>query len=340
MSIEQTPLESAIVNRQSTIRSVGFFYHPAFLEHDTGFGHPECPDRLQALLAHLQRTELWPVLSHREPAPAPRPILELVHPRPYVTMIEQVCPDGLTPLDPDTVISPGSWEAATRAVGTVTQAIDAIMAGQLQAAFCAVRPPGHHALSHQAMGFCLFNQVAIGARYAQTRHGLERILIVDWDVHHGNGTQAIFYDDPTVLYFSTHQFPFYPGTGSREEVGAGRGTGFTINVPLPSGSGDVEIIRAFQESLVPRALEFAPQLVLISAGFDAHRDDPMAGLQVTERGYAALTDIVMQIAQRCCAGRIVSVLEGGYHLEALGRSVEAHLRALMAPASSMEVVQG
>ena len=214
-------------------------------------------------------------------------------------------------------------------MGAVTQAVDRIIDDTLDAAFCAVRPPGHHALADRAMGFCLFNNVAIGARYAQQRHALSRILIVDWDVHHGNGTQAIFYDDPSVLYFSTHQYPFYPGTGARAETGRGAGAGFTINVPLPAGAGDAELIRAFQEELLPRALTFKPQLILISAGFDAHRDDPLAGLAVTEAGYAELTRIVRGIAEACCRGRIVSVLEGGYNLLALGRSVEAHLRTLL-----------
>jgi len=179
------------------------------------------------------------------------------------------------------------------------------------------------------MGFCLLNHIAIGARYAQDRHGLSRVLIVDWDVHHGNGTQAIFEDDATVLYFSTHQWPFYPGTGAGEERGRGRGHGFTLNVPLPAGSGDAELVHAFEEELLPAAESFRPELVLISAGFDAHRDDPLAGLQVTESGYRRLTELVAEIARRCCPGRLVSVLEGGYDLHALARSVAAHLRVLV-----------
>jgi len=311
------------------IPKIGFSYHPCFLQHDTGAGHPERPQRLTAILEHLKSTDLWTRLRLIDPQPVERSVLELVHPRPYIELIERACREGPTPLDPDTVVSPGSWEAALRAAGAVIQAIDQVTQGAVAAAFCAVRPPGHHALADRAMGFCLFNNVAIGARYAQARHGLSRTLIVDWDVHHGNGTQAIFYDDPTVLYFSTHQYPFYPGTGAKSESGEGRGAGLTINVPLPAGSGDAELIRAFEEELLPKALEFKPQLVLISAGFDAHRDDPLAGLNATEAGYAKLTELVLEIAQACCPDRIVSVLEGGYHLEALGRSVEAHLRALM-----------
>lgn len=249
-------------------------------------------------------------------------MIELVHPAAYVTAIEHACREGPTALDPDTMASPGSWEAALRAVGAVTGAIDAVMAGQVSAAFCAVRPPGHHALAEDAMGFCLFNNIAIGARYAQQRHQVQRVLIVDWDVHHGNGTEAIFLNDPSVLYFSTHQFPFYPGSG-------GRSQGQAINVPLPEGSGDAELLQAFTQELLPTAAAFKPELVLISAGFDAHRDDPLAGLNVTERGYAQLTALVRKLAEEHCQGRLVSVLEGGYDLMALPRSVEAHLKALL-----------
>lgn len=308
---------------------LGFCFHPAFLGHDAGPGHPERPERLAVILKHLQATDLWKDLRLIEPQPAERAILELVHPQAYIDRINQACRNGPTALDPDTVVSSGSWDAALRAVGAVTQAIDGVVSGRLQSAFCAVRPPGHHALAERAMGFCLFNNVAVGARYAQARHQLERVLIVDWDVHHGNGTQAIFYEDPTVYYFSTHQFPFYPGTGARHEQGTGVGRLSTLNVPLPAGSGDRELLAAFREALHPKALAFRPDLILISAGFDAHRDDPLAGLTVTERGYGELTRLVRAIADTCCGGRLVSVLEGGYNLRALGVSVEAHLRALL-----------
>jgi acetoin utilization deacetylase AcuC-like enzyme len=312
------------------MRRVGFVFHPSFLTHETGVGHPERPQRLQAICDHLQRTGCWQDLVHLEPDRASQETLALTHSTRYINDLERACREGLTPLDPDTVASPGSWEAALRAVGAATLALDQLIGGSLDAAFCAVRPPGHHALADRAMGFCLFNNVAIGARYVQHRHNLSRILIVDWDVHHGNGTQDLFYDDSSVLYFSTHQSPLYPGTGTREQTGDGAGTGLTVNVPLPAGAGDAELIRAFQEELLPKGLEFRPELVLISAGFDAHRDDPLAGLVVTESGYAELTRIVRRIAQECCQGRVVSVLEGGYNLQALGASVEAHLRALLA----------
>lgn len=308
---------------------VGFFSHPAFLQHDTGPGHPERPERLRAILAHLAQTDLWPQLRVIEPEPVSRAILELVHPPSYVRAIEQACRQGPTALDADTIASPGSWEAALRACGSVVQAIDGVMEHRLRGAFCAVRPPGHHALAERAMGFCLFNNIAVGARYALTRRACDRVLIVDWDVHHGNGTQAIFYDEPRALYFSTHQFPWYPGTGAAEETGAGKGRGRTCNVPLPAGSGDAELIQAFEQRLMPIALDFKPQLVLISAGFDAHRDDPLAGLAVTEAGFTRATELICEIATRCCPGRIVSALEGGYDLPALSRSVEAHLRVLL-----------
>ena len=307
----------------------GLWYHPSFLEHDTGDGHPESPDRVRAIIAHLQSTDLWPRLSVMSPDLAELSTIELVHPRRHIDVIRAACEQGPTALDPDTIASPGSWQAAVRAVGAVTGAIDLAFAGRSSGAFCAVRPPGHHAMADRAMGFCLFNNVAIGARYAQRRHGISRVLILDWDVHHGNGTQAIFYDDPSVLYISSHQAPFYPGTGASTETGRGPGEGHTINLPLAPGCGDAEIVDAFERIVRPKALAFRPALVLISAGFDAHRNDPLAHLELTEAGYAALTTIARRIATETCQGRMVSALEGGYDLPALGRSVEAHLRAWM-----------
>ncbi len=225
-------------------------------------------------------------------------------------------------------MSPGSYRAALQAVGGTLAAIDAVMDGRVANAFCAVRPPGHHAEPSRAMGFCLFNNVAVGARYAQQRYGLGRVLILDWDVHHGNGTQAAFYEDPTVLYVSLHQYPWYPGTGSAEEVGTGPGEGYTLNLPMAAGRGNDEYRTAFELRIQPAVREFSPDFVLISAGFDAHRDDPLAMMNVTEAGYRAMTESVKDWASTTAQGRIVSCLEGGYNLTALADSVEAHVRCL------------
>ncbi|MDD4873312.1 MAG: histone deacetylase, partial [Kiritimatiellae bacterium] len=229
----------------------------------------------------------------------------------------------------DTSISEQSYAVAREAAGGVLAAIDAVMTGRIDNAFCAIRPPGHHASKNKAMGFCLFNNVSIAARYLQKQYKLKKILIVDWDVHHGNGTQATFDDDPTVLYFSVHQHPFYPGTGTADEKGKEDAVGTKINVPLPAGSGDEEYQKAFRETLVPAALSFHPDFILISAGFDAYKDDLLGRMKITEEGYGELTRIVMKLADTCCHGRIVSLLEGGYNLDGLAASVEAHIRVLM-----------
>jgi len=232
-------------------------------------------------------------------------------------------------LDPDTAMSPGSLAAAYLAAGGVLAGVDAIMTKQVDHVFCAVRPPGHHAEAGRAMGFCLFNNVAIAARYVQKKYDLTRVLIVDWDVHHGNGTQHSFEDDPSILFFSTHQYPHYPGTGRASERGKGAGEGFTINVPMEAGEGDNEYRAVFHKALVPAADDFRPEFVIISAGFDAHRDDPLANMGLTEEGYADLTGIVAGIAKRHAQRRILSSLEGGYNLRALAASVDAHIRALV-----------
>jgi acetoin utilization deacetylase AcuC-like enzyme len=227
-------------------------------------------------------------------------------------------------------MSPGSLTAAYWAAGGALAAVDAIMNKQVEHVFCAVRPPGHHAEAGHAMGFCLFNNVAIAARYVQKKYGLTRVLIVDWDVHHGNGTQHSFEDDPSVLFFSTHQFPHYPGTGRESERGRGAGEGFTINVPMEAGEGDEEYRAVFRKSLLPAADAFKPEFVIVSAGFDAHKDDPLASMELTEEGYADLTGIVAGIAKRHAEGRILSSLEGGYHLTSLAASVDRHIQALIA----------
>lgn len=308
----------------------GLVYDPQYLEHDMGHGHPESPDRLRAIVARLEQSGLMARLRRLTPRPAEDEWITHVHSPQYVDLLKQRRPtQGRVQLDPDTSMSPGSLPAAYLAAGGALAACDALMRGEVQHAFCAVRPPGHHAEQGRAMGFCLFNNVAIAARYVQKRHGLSRVLIVDWDVHHGNGTQHTFEDDPSLLFFSTHQYPHYPGTGRATEAGRGAGEGLTINVPMTAGEGDEDYIDVFERVLVPAADQFRPELVIISAGFDAHRDDPLANMALTEAGYAALTGIVAAIAARHSQRRILSCLEGGYNLTALAASVEAHVRALL-----------
>ena len=308
----------------------GFVYHPDYLKHDMGAGHPESPERLRAIVARLEQSGVMPRLVRIDPIVAADEWITLVHKPSYVAALKQHAPaTGRVMLDADTSMSPGSLPAAYLAAGGALAAADAIMAGRVDNAFCAVRPPGHHAEHDRAMGFCLFNNVAIAARYFQRKHGLTRVLIVDWDVHHGNGTQHSFYDDPSVLFFSTHQYPHYPGTGRATESGHGKGEGATINVPMEAGEGDEEYLAVFQKVLVPAADAFKPDVVIISAGFDAHRDDPLASMGLTENGYAELTRIVAGIARRHSKGRILSSLEGGYNLQALSASVERHVLALL-----------
>ncbi|MEW6544949.1 MAG: histone deacetylase [Nitrospirota bacterium] len=309
----------------------GFVYHPDYLNHDMGAGHPESPERLRAIVARLEAGGLIGRLTRIKPAPVADEWITLIHEPAYLASLKAKAPSsGRVSLDPDTPICPGSLPAAYLAAGGGLAAADAIMAGQVQNAFCAVRPPGHHAERNRAMGFCLFNNVAIAARYLQRRHGVNRVLIVDWDVHHGNGTQQAFYRDPTVLFFSTHQYPHYPGTGGATERGEGQGEGTTINVPMSAGEGDDGYREIFERVLVPAADAFKPDFVLVSAGFDAHREDPLAGMGLTEDGYGALTKIVLDIARRHSQGRVLSCLEGGYNLAALSASVERHLLTMLA----------
>lgn len=307
-----------------------FVYHPAYLDHEMGAGHPESPKRLTAIVNRLTSTGMLDRLTSIEPGPALDDSILQVHAASYLDALKTHSPvSGRVSLDPDTSMSPGTLAAAYLAAGGALAGVDAIMAGRVDHAFCAVRPPGHHAEHDRAMGFCFFNNVAIAARHVQRRHGVQRVLIVDWDVHHGNGTQHCFYDDCTVLFFSTHQYPHYPGTGRATERGRGEAEGLTINVPLSSGEGDEDYAEIFRQVLVPAADAFKPNFVIISAGFDAHRDDPLASMGLTEAGYAALTTIVAEIAGRHCEGRILSCLEGGYNLTALAASVESHLSALV-----------
>ena len=308
----------------------GLVYHPAYLEHDMGAGHPESPHRLRAIMQRLEQSGTMARLTRIEPRKAEDEWITQVHTPSYVASLKRHAPlSGRVSLDPDTSMSPGSLTAAYLAAGGVLAGVDAIMAGQVDHVFCAVRPPGHHAEAGRAMGFCLFNNVAIAVRYVQKQYGLSRVLIVDWDVHHGNGTQHSFEDDPSVLFFSTHQYPHYPGTGREDERGQGAGEGFTINVPMEAGEDDEAYHAIFLKALVPAADAFKPEFVIISAGFDAHKDDPLASMGLTEAGYADLTGIVVGIATRHAKGRILSSLEGGYNLAALAASVDAHINTLV-----------
>jgi acetoin utilization deacetylase AcuC-like enzyme len=320
-----------------TATATGFVFDPVYLEHKTGPGFPERPQRVEAIVKRLKEKGLLAKMESLAPLRDPLEWITAVHAPAYVERVRKACAacgDGVEHLDSgDCPISARSYDAALAAAGAPLAAVDAVMAGRIRNAFCAVRPPGHHALKDRAMGFCLFNNVAIAARYIQKKHGLAKVLIADWDVHHGNGTQAAFYDDPTVFYFSTHRSPFYPGSGDASERGTGKGEGTTLNVCLRAGDGDAEIRKAFEEKLKPAALAFKPDFILVSAGFDAHRDDPLGGLAVTAEGYAAITRIVREIAETNCRGRLVTLLEGGYDLDALADSAEAHVRVLMEPSA-------
>jgi acetoin utilization deacetylase AcuC-like enzyme/formylglycine-generating enzyme required for sulfatase activity len=308
----------------------GLIYDETYLKHQTTIGHPESPERLTAIVERLKADGLHAKLVHLKAAPVEEKWLRTIHTPQYIERAKRSCAEGERFLDSaDVPISAESHEAAAMAAGGVMAAVDAVVKGDVANAFCAVRPPGHHALKDKAMGFCIFNNVAIGTRYVQEKYDLAKVLIVDWDVHHGNGTQDAFYDDPNVLYFSTHQWPFYPGTGNSLQTGEGKGEGLTVNVPMPAGCGDTEYVEAFEEHLRPAALAFGPDFVFISAGFDAQANDMLGGMRVTPGGFARLTRVVKEIAAKCCQSRLVSVLEGGYGLDALAASAEAHVRALM-----------
>jgi acetoin utilization deacetylase AcuC-like enzyme len=300
--------------------------HPACLEHQTPMGHPERPDRLRAIERALE-DEKFQTLA-REQAPLGEPdVIALCHPMDYVEAIRSATPDeGFIALDADTSMSPGSFEAALRAVGGGIQAVDEVMTGKVANAFVAVRPPGHHAETARPMGFCLFNNAAIAARYAQKKHGAERVAVVDFDVHHGNGSQDIFWSDKSVMYCSTHEMPLYPGTGSTSERGE---FNTIVNAPLRAGDGGAEFRIAFENMILPRLREFRPDLIVVSAGFDAHTRDPLANLNLVEADYAWVTQKLMEIADQSAGGRIVSMLEGGYDLQGLARSVAAHVTTLM-----------
>lgn len=309
----------------------GFVYHEVYLKHDTGPRHPERAQRLISILEAVEDAGLFDKLLRIDPLPAERSVLEFCHEHGYIDTFKDRVENALPYLHtPECPVSPNTFEAALCAVGGVLKGVDKVMEDRVRNCFCAVRPPGHHAERNRAMGFCYLNNVAIGARYLQKQHGVERVLILDWDVHHGNGIQNIFYKDPTVFYVSLHQDPSscYPGTGWALETGEGKGKGYTLNLPMPPGAGNTEYLEAME--VVEQAMEaFKPEFVLISAGFDAHMDDPLAHVKLTRNGYEDLTRRVMNIAGEYAGGRLVSALEGGYNLKALGESVQTHIQVLM-----------
>ena len=300
---------------------------PEYLKHDPGEFHPERPERLKVLLnlaaeLNAKNFQLLP------PRAATRQEIASCHAADYIDLVQATSTTNHYALDGDTATSRDSFGVGLLAVGGFLKLLDAIAAGEALNGFALVRPPGHHALRDRAMGFCLFNTVAVGAHHVRRHYGAKRVLIMDWDVHHGNGTQDAFFEDPSVLYLSTHQYPYYPGTGAAEEAGRGAGEGYTVNIPLPAGSGDAEYLRVFNEIVVPIAEKFAPDWILVSAGFDPHRRDPLGGMNVTERGFAAMAARLMRLAEKHAGGRIAFLLEGGYDLAALKNSVAAVLETL------------
>ncbi len=303
--------------------------HPCFTGHDTGPGHPERADRMRAI-DKVMSHEMFASLDRRE-APLRDDVeqaIALAHPQAYIDMLKDArpAPGGMAVrVDPDTVLSPGSWEAAVRAVGAGLMAVDEVMGKRAANAFCQVRPPGHHAETDRAMGFCFFNSIAVAAKYARLKHGVERVAVVDFDVHHGNGTQDIFWNDKSLFFASTHQMPLYPGTGALSETGVGN----IWNAPLRPGDDGDPFREAFESQILPALRNFAPDLVLVSAGFDAHRDDPLANLELVEADFAWATQQLAEEAHRSAGGRLVSLLEGGYNLAALARSVAVHVKVLM-----------
>jgi len=310
------------------VARTALIYDEVFLKHDTG-GHPENKSRVEFTYDYLRSRPIFKKLIKMGPRRAKEEEICLVHSKAYYDHIKTLPARASMHLDPDTMFGPGSFEAALSAAGAVASAVEKVSSGALDSAFCLVRPPGHHARPGRAMGFCIFNNIAIGAAFARRTCGLERAAIIDFDVHHGNGTQEIFYPDDTVLYASLHQWPFYPGTGSPGERGSGRGEGKTVNAPLSRMTDERTYMQALRERILPAVREHRPSIILISAGFDAHEADLIGGLRLTTESYRTMTEAIKQVALEVCGGKMVSALEGGYNLEALAASVEAHLEVLV-----------
>ena len=308
---------------------MGFIYSEKYLDHKAGDTHPERPDRLTSLISHLKFEGIWDKLTHYAPTKVDRELLTTLHSEEYINRLKEACSTGKTYIDAlDCGINERSYDVALLAAGGVVTAIDKIMSEQITNAFCAVRPPGHHAERDKAMGFCFFNNVGIGVLHAR-KYELLRAAVIDWDVHHGNGTQHLFEKDPNVLYVSLHEYPHYPGTGAFSEKGEGDGYGTTFNYPMEKGAGNEDYLKIFKTQIDPEIRKFEPDIIFISAGFDAHRDDPLSGINLTHDAYRDMTLIVREWAEEFAGGRIVSVLEGGYNLGSLRRSVREHLMALM-----------
>jgi len=306
-------------------------YHPDALLHDTGQGHPERRARLESIVQHLKDRALWPQFLHLQPPPVPRRALLRVHSPAHLDRVAALAQiERPTYVSQDTAASLGTYRAALLAAGAPLTAIDALLAGHADHAFCCMRPPGHHAEVEAIMGFCFFNNVAVAAHYLRAECGCDKVAIIDWDVHHGNGTQHIFAADSSVFFSSIHQFPLYPGTGAADERGLGAGRGQTLNIPVPAGSTDADYLGHFTDTIMPAIDQFQPDFILLSAGFDAHRHDPLGQILLSAEGFGQLTELVLQLATRHCEGRLVSLLEGGYDLEGTAASVAAHLSALLA----------
>lgn len=303
-------------------------YHPDCLLHAPPPPHPEKPERLEAIRGRLQEAELWDRLGREEPEPATEELLELVHPAEYLQHLQRASRNPGVWLDPDTYAVEGTWRAVAAAAGAAVRAVDSVVRGRFPVSFALVRPPGHHAGPRRAMGFCLVNHAAVAVQYAVALLGVRRVMVVDWDVHHGNGTQEVFYRDGRVLFTSVHQEGWYPWTGAVEETGEGEGEGLTVNVPLPPGVGDEGYGTVFEELLLPLGDAWKPELVLVSAGFDAHHSDPLGRMQLSEAGFSRLASLLRDAAGRWCGGRLALVLEGGYDLRGLAASLEATLRAV------------